>query len=108
VPKKYRVDITASAEADIVELWDYIAQENPDSATAFILRMEEQIGTLEQFPARCPLIPENELLGTQYRQMLFGPYRTIFSIIGSRVIILRVIHGARLLDMEMFDSGRKS
>ena len=107
MPKKYRVDITASAEADIVELWDYIAQENPDSATAFILRMEEQIGTLERFPARCPLIPENELLGTQYRQMVFGPYRTIFSIIASRVVILRVIHGARLLDMEMFDKCDK-
>ncbi len=103
MPKEYRVDITASAEADIAELWDYIAQENPDAAAAFILRMEQQIGTLEYFPERCPLVPENELLGAAYRHLLFGRYRTIFKIIGARVIILRVIHGARLLDTEMLE-----
>ncbi|MHB8773414.1 MAG: type II toxin-antitoxin system RelE/ParE family toxin [Syntrophales bacterium] len=101
MPEKYRVDITASAEADITESWDYLAQENPDSASAFILRMEEQIGTPAYFPERCSLVPENELLGAVYRHLLFGQYRTIFKIIGARVIILRVIHGARLLDTEM-------
>ena len=101
--KKYRVDITASAEADLSEIWDYIAQDNPDSATAFILRLEEQIGTLEGFPDRCPLVPENEFLGTAYRHLLFGNYRTVFKIIGARVIILRVIHGARLLDTGLLE-----
>ena len=98
MPKKYRVDITAAAEADTAAIWDYIAQDNPDAATAFILRLEEQIETLERYPERCPLVPENDLLGTAYRHLLFGNYRTIFKIIGVRVIILRVIHGARLLD----------
>lgn len=98
MPKKYRVDITASAEADISDLWDYIARDNPDAATDFILRLEEQIATLKRFPERCPLVPENDLLGTAYRQLLFGNYRTIFKIIGAGVIILRVVHGARLLD----------
>ena len=98
MPKKYRVDITAAAEADTAAIWDYIARDNPDAATAFILRLEEQIGTLERYPERCPLVPENDLLGTAYRHLLFGNYRTIFKIIGVRVIILRVIHGARLLD----------
>ena len=98
MPKKYRVDITATAEADTAAIWDYIAQDNPDAATAFILRLEEQIGTLERYPERCPPVPENDLLGTAYRHLLFGNYRTIFKIIGVRVIILRIIHGARLLD----------
>ena len=98
MPKKYRVDITATAEADLAAIWDYIARDNPDAATAFILRLEEQIETLERYPERCPLVPENDLLGTTYRHLLFGSYRTIFKIIGSRVIILRIIHGARLLD----------
>jgi plasmid stabilization system protein ParE len=103
VPKKYRVDITASAESDLAEIWDYIAQDNPDSATAFILRLEEQIGTLEGFPDRCSLVPENEFLGTAYRHLLFGNYRTVFKIIAARVIILRVIHGARLLDTGLLE-----
>jgi plasmid stabilization system protein ParE len=98
VPRKFRVDITNAAEADVGEIWEYIAQDKPDAATAFVLRLEEQIKTLESFPERAPLVPENELLGTAYRHLLNGNYRTIFKIIGSRVIILRVLHGARLLD----------
>jgi toxin ParE1/3/4 len=98
VPRKFRVDITRAAEADVAEIWEYTAQDNPDTATAFVLSVEEQIGTLERFPERAPLVPENELLGTAYRHLLHSNYRTIFKIVGSRVIILRVLHGARLLD----------
>jgi toxin ParE1/3/4 len=88
---------------DIAEIWDYIAQDHPDSAAALIQRLEEQIFTIEAFPGRCPLVSENECLGTAYRHLLFGNYRTVFKIIGTRVIILRVIHGARLLDTELLE-----
>jgi toxin ParE1/3/4 len=103
VPRKFKVDITEVAEADVAQIWEYIAQDKPDAATAFVLRLEEQIGTLERYPERCPLAPENELLGTAYRHLVYGNYRTIFKIVGSRVIILRVLHGARLLDTEMLE-----
>jgi toxin ParE1/3/4 len=103
VPRKFKVDITEVAEADVAEIWEYIAQHKPDAATAFILHLEEQISTLESLPERCPLVPENELLGSAYRHLLYGNYRTIFKIVGSRVIILRVLHGARLLDTEMLE-----
>ena len=82
----------------MAEIWEYIAQDKPEAAAAFILRLGEQVGTLERFPERCPPAPENELLGADYRHLLYGNYRTIFKIVGSRVIILRVLHGARLLD----------
>ena len=82
----------------MAEIWEYIAQDKPDVATAFVLRLEEQIRALERFPERAPLAPENELLGSAYRHLLYGNYRTIFKIVGSKVIILRVLHGARLLD----------
>ena len=107
MPKKFRVDITEAAEADAAEIWGYIAQDKPDAATAFVLRLEEQIGTLERFPERAPLVPENELLGTAYRHLLHGNYRTIFKIAGSRVIILRVLHGTRLLDTAMLEGLEK-
>jgi len=104
VPKKFKVEITRIAEADVAEICEYVAQDKPEMATAFVLRLEEQIGKLERFPERCPLVPENELLGADYRHLLYGNYRTIFKIVGSRVIILRVLHGARLLDTEMLET----
>ena len=107
MPKKFSVDITATAEDDVAEIWEYIAQDNPDAATAFVLRLEEQIGTLERFPERCALVRENELLGTAYRHLVYGNYRTIFKIVKSRVIIMRVLHRARLLDMGILEEPTK-
>ena len=91
----------------MAEIWEQIAQDKPAAATAFILQMEEQISTLEDSPERCPLVPENELLGTAYRHLLYGKYRTIFKVIGSRVIIMRVLHGSRLLDTKMLEGPAK-
>lgn len=102
MPAKFVVEIAPSAEADIAEIWDYIAQDSPANAEAFVLALEEQIAPLEKFPERCSRIPENEILGTSYRHLIHGSYRTIFRIAGSRVIILRVIHGERLLDASLF------
>jgi len=101
--KKFSVEITVTAETDIAEIWEHIAQDKPEAATAFVLHLEEQIGTLENFPERCALVPENELLGTAYRHLVYGNYRTIFKIIAARVIILRVLHGTRLLDIGLME-----
>ena len=103
MPAKFRVSITRVAENDIEEAWSFIAQDSPEAADKFIGRLEEQIETLEIFPNRCPLIPENEILGTRYRHMVYGDYRTVFRVASRTVYILRVIHGARLLDASMFE-----
>jgi len=99
---KFNVQITPAAERDVEEIWTYIADDNPENATSFILRLEEQIEALERFPERCPLIPENELLRTGYRHLIYGAYRTIFRITGKTVFIVRIIHGARLLAPSLF------
>lgn len=106
MPKKFSVDITETAEADVAGIWEHIAQDKPETATVFVLQLEEQIGNLKKFPERCPLVPENELLGTSYRHLVYGNYRTIFKITGNRVIILRVLHGARLLDIELLEGTK--
>jgi toxin ParE1/3/4 len=101
MPKKFRVEITETAEKDIADIWDYIARDSNEAASKFILLFEEQIERLENLPERCPMIPENDILGTKYRHFIYGAYRAIYKISGSRVIIMRVIHGARLFDMDM-------
>ena len=98
MPIKYNVEITPSAERDVEEIWTYIADDSPENATAFILRFEEQIAALERFPMRCPLIPENDILGTTYRHFIYGAYRTVIRITGKTVFIVRIIHGSRLLN----------
>lgn len=101
--RAYRVEITATAEADIADIWGYIAQDEPAAATAFVLHLEGQIDTLERFPERCPRIPESPLLGAAYRHLIIGNYRAIFKIVGDRVVLMRVLHGARLLDTRLLE-----
>ncbi len=109
MPAKYRVEITPTAERDIEAVSGYIAQDSPENASAFIIALDRNISNFVEthcnasLPLRCPFIPENEILGTSYRHLLYGNYRTIFRTAGKTVIILRVMHGARLLDGSPFE-----
>ena len=103
MPAKFLVKITRTAEADTEEIWSFIAQDSPDAADRFLRELDTQVITLERFPERCPLIAENELMGTRYRHLIYGEYRTIFRVSGRTVVVLRIVHGARLLDSSMFD-----
>jgi toxin ParE1/3/4 len=106
MPARFRGKITKSAEIDIEEIWTFITEDSPTEARRFILQLETQVETLERFPERCPLIPEDELLGTSYRHLVLGKYRVIFRIAKKIVYVLRVIHGARLLDTSILEKSR--
>ena len=100
---KFQVEITATAQSDIQEIFQYIAADNQTAANNLILEIEKQIDSLEQFPLRCPVAAESFELGVEYRHIIYGHYRTIFRVESSQVIILRIIHGARLLNLKIFE-----
>jgi plasmid stabilization system protein ParE len=101
--QRYKVEITRVAETDIQDIFDYISRDSKTAALRLTEEIENQIETLESSPLRCAVIPEAQELGEKYRHLIFGNYRTIFKIEGSTVIIMRVIHGARLLDMQILE-----
>lgn len=94
---KYQIEITFSAEKDTKQIWHYIAKDNQEAAKRFIEELAKQFKTLESFPLRCALIPENEILKSDYRHLIYKQYRTVFRIDNKIVYILRIIHGAKLL-----------
>ncbi len=86
------------------EIWTFIAHNSIDEANRFIHKLESQLKTLRRLPGRCPLIPENDLPDKQYRHLIYGNYRTVFRISGRRTVyVVRIIHGARLLDTSMLE-----
>jgi len=101
--RKYRVEITKAAERDIESILEHISRDNPGRAIRWIEKLERQIDSLENFPNRCPIIPEAKELGQEYRHLIYGDYRTIFRVQILKVTIMRVIHGARLLALRMFE-----
>ena len=98
MPKRYRVEITRSAERDAVSAYEYIERKSPKRAAKWFAEIERQMRALSQLPTRCPIIPEAEEIGAEYRQLIWGNYRTIFRIDGNIVFVVRVIHGAQLLE----------
>ena len=100
--KQFRVEITARAERDILDTRDFITQDKPAAAIKWVREIKRQIRSLKTMPLRHEIIPEAQDLGVEYRHLIFGSYRTIYRVQDDRVIVLRVIHGARLLEQSLF------
>ena len=95
--EKYKVNLTRSAQNDLEHIFDYIAADSTTEAVNFVLELEEKVYSLETFPERHPLIPENTYFGTEYRHFNYRKYRIIYRIKERSIFILRIIHGAKLL-----------
>ena len=98
MPKRYRVEITGAAERDVVGIYEYIERRSPERAVTWFAEIERQAQTLSQHPKRCPVISEADDIGAEYRHLFWGNYRTVFRIEGITVYVVRVIHGAQLLE----------
>ena len=103
MPIRFAVNFSQKAEEDLEEIWSFIAADNPDNATKFVLNLEKQVESLSRFPERCPLIPENDVLRAKYRHLIYGDYRSIFRLRGRTVYIIRIINSARLLETGMLE-----
>lgn len=97
--KKYKINISFNAQKDLEHIFFYIAEDSLNNAKKFILDLEEKIYSLETMPERFALIPENIFFGTDYRQIIHKKYRVIYKISNNSLYIMRVVHGAKLLDL---------
>jgi plasmid stabilization system protein ParE len=97
VAKKFRVEITSKAESDILAMRDFIAGDKPRTAAKWLRELWMQIASLQRNPLRYEIIPEAAQGEEPYRHVLFGNYRTIYSVDEDTVTVLRVFHAARLL-----------
>lgn len=86
---------TARAEDDLVDLWLYVAADNPDAADRL----------LEEIDRKCVLLAGNPLLGRarpdiapEFRYFPVGNYLILYRALSNGVEVVRVVHGARRLD----------
>lgn len=87
--------LSPRAEADLIDIADYIMQENPSAALRLIERIENA----------CTMLGDNPLLGRSRpdiapdaRSWSVGHYLILYRRMPSGAEIVRVIHGARNLD----------
>lgn len=90
-----RCAFTPLAEADLEEIGDYIAKENPERAISFIRELRDRCEKIVHMPRAAPLRPE---LGEGVRIVMFGRYVICYSERDDQVVIERIVHGARRLE----------
>ncbi|MDD2760898.1 MAG: type II toxin-antitoxin system RelE/ParE family toxin [Methylomonas sp.] len=84
---------SARAEEDLIELWLYIAQDNPPAADRVLDDIEECFQHLAENPLMGRLRPD---IAPELRYFVVGKYLILYRIMQPNDIqIVRVIHGAR-------------
>ena len=103
---KHEVLLTAGAEKDLEEIFDYIAEfDSPVNANYVLDQLLKVTDSLVTFPERGSYPKELLALGIrEYRQAFFKPYRLIYRVIGKRVFIYLIADGRR--DMQSLLSRR--
>ncbi|MBK6974561.1 MAG: type II toxin-antitoxin system RelE/ParE family toxin [Sterolibacteriaceae bacterium] len=96
-PARFEVLITEGAEQDLEALHDYIAEFDCVANANYVLDqlMKVALG-LSRFPERGSYPKALAALGIkEYRQTSFKPYRVIYRVAGSLVIIYLIADGRR-------------
>ena len=80
------------AEADLIEIWTYIAQDSPAGADRLLDEIDEKSRTLAQQPF---IGKARDELGAKIRSFPIGNYVLFYQPIEDGIEIIRVLHGAR-------------
>ena len=99
--KRYPVHLTQEVEADLLDLFEYIARkDSAENAYHVLAELEALIISLEQQAERGHYPPELIEHGVKdYREVFFKPYRVIYEVEGKRVFVLACFDGRR--DMQL-------
>lgn len=96
---RYKIEITESAEKDLLEIGLYIAKEllEPDIARKLVEKISKEIFTLEEMPLRYALVRDERLSQLGIRKTFVDNY-TIFYVtddIKKSVTVIRILFSRR-------------
>lgn len=83
---------TRQAEEDLIDIWTFIAEDDPAAADRLLDRIDEVCGHLAENPKLGPARPE---LRPGLRTMIVARYLILYRVMPNCVEIVRVVHGAR-------------
>ncbi|NII74675.1 addiction module RelE/StbE family toxin [Dyella sp. SG562] len=86
---------TEPALAELDEIADYIALDDPQAAQALVQRIFDHVDQLAEHPNSGSKPPE--LKGWRYRQIIEPPCRVFYRVDEGEVVILYVMRSERLL-----------
>lgn len=90
-----RVTRRPLAEADILDIWDYIAEDSPDEADRWLDRLDEKLSLWAMQPTVGR--PRDEL-APGLRSFAFGRYVVFTQPLADGIDDVRVLHSSRDID----------
>ncbi len=94
-----RVTRRPQAATDILEIWDYIAEDSIAAADRWVDRLDE---TLELWATQPMMGRARDDLASGVRSFAFGKYVVFFLPLPDGIDVVRLLHGARDIDV-VFD-----
>ena len=95
--ERFRIVWTDTAANDLLAIIDYIAlRDSVESATDVHERIMAAVDALETMPRRCRVVPDLRAEGIDaYRELIVGPYRIVFGVRSTDVVVLAAVDGRR-------------
>lgn len=94
------VVLSHAAEADLEQIGDYIARDNPMRAANFVQEILVRCRHLAEMPEACPLVPRYEANGI--RRLVHGRYLVFYRVMRDQVQILHILNGAQDYERLLF------
>ena len=89
---------TRAAVGHLTDIYEYIAGDSSRYAKRMVDRITARSKQIASHPESAPVVTEYG--DPAVREVVEGPYRVIYRIQSDAVVVLAVIHGARLLPPE--------
>ena len=103
--KSYQVLWTHTAQQDLSEIINYIAQDSVEDALAIMGKLVTKAALLIALPNRGRVVPELLHTGiSQYRELISAPWRIIYRVENQKVLIMAVLDSRR--DLQTVLLGR--
>jgi toxin ParE1/3/4 len=88
------IRVSAAAEQDLLEIWDYIAESSESTADRLIDEIADKYEALIDFPE---MGRSRDEIAYNCRSLNAGKYLIFYRLIPQGIEIARVIHGSRNL-----------
>ena len=94
-----------SFEADAIEIWSHVADEDPSAADRLIERIYLRCLILQEHPGAGQRRPE---VADDCRQLVVSPVLVLYRHHGNQVALVRAIYRGRNVTPDMFSGGGRS
>ncbi|NLI92377.1 MAG: type II toxin-antitoxin system RelE/ParE family toxin [Peptococcaceae bacterium] len=92
---RYNVELLPAAYSDLDEIFDYIMAENPQAAAGILESITQSLQHLERYPHSGAPLFDRSLKKFNFRMVIVDPYIAFYRLISDKVIVYRILHGAR-------------